>query len=290
MALNDNAVVTAAVGYVYKAAVGTARPTPAELDAMNPETFGSQTYTLKVTGSPTSGTFVVKVDDVPTSALPANAGPSQVQNAIEALEGIGAGNITVSGTSIQDAEGLEIALVGRLQGASRDITVTGTLTGGTAPAVAVELKAAPNGWENTGHTSRGDMPDFGFEGGDAEIRGTWQNARLREVVTEAVADYLTLFLHQFDTDTFELYYGANASAEKGIFGVSGDASVNEHAFLVVIVDGPNRIGFYVPKASVRRDDSIQMPVDDFTAFPIRATFLKLGTRNLFEWISEDLFD
>jgi hypothetical protein len=141
-----------------------------------------------------------------------------------------------------------------------------------------------------GHTSRGDLPEFGFDGGDTEVRGSWQNESLREVVTAPIADYLTLLLHQFDTETFELYYGKDASSAKGVFGVSGGSTpAVEKALLVIIQDGDTKVGFYSPKASIRRDDSISLAVDDFAALPVRATFLKHGSKNKFEWINEDLF-
>jgi hypothetical protein len=55
------------------------------------------------------------------------------------------------------------------------------------------------------------------------------------------------------------------------------------------VDGDTKIGFYAPKASVRRDDSVQLAVDEFATLPVRATFLKYGSANKFEWVSEKLF-
>ena len=150
---------------------------------------------------------------------------------------------------------------------------------------------AATGWNNIGHTSRNDMPEFGFDGGDTEMKGTWQRKRLRELETgDPVADYLTLQLQQFDDTALALYYGANSSATAGIFGVSGASVLPEHAFLVVIVDGAERLGFYAPKASVKRDDAISMPVDDFASLPIKATFLNHGTADLYQWINEDLFN
>jgi len=107
-------------------------------------------------------------------------------------------------------------------------------------------------------------------------------------MTEAVADYLTMQLHQFDESTLSLYYGPNASSTPGVFGVKAGARTTvEKAVLVVIVDGDVRVGFYAPRASIRRDESIQLATDEFGAFPIRATFLAYETANLFEWISED---
>lgn len=145
------------------------------------------------------------------------------------------------------------------------------------------------GWASVGHTSRGDMPEFGFEGGDSEVKGSWQKKKLREVTTEDPIDYLTVHLQQFDAQSLGLYYGENASAEPGVFGVSAKGNKQvEKAFLVVIEDGDVRIGLHVPKASVKRDSSISLPVDDFASLPIRATFLQHEDELLFSWISEDL--
>lgn len=190
MALNDEAVLTAAVGYVYTGPVGTAAPSAAELDDLDLESPSSWTATS---------------------------------------------------------------------------------------------------WDSIGHTSRGDMPEFGFDGGDSEIKGTWQRKKLREVTTEDPVDYLTLFLHQFDEDALSLYYGKNASTTAGEFAVSGKSDPTEKAVFVVIEDGDVRIGFHSAKASVKRDDAIQLPVDDFASLPIRATFLDHPGFPLFKWVNEDLF-
>lgn len=289
MSQNDTAVLTAAVGYVFVASPGTARPTPAELKTLDPDTFGSQVQTVKITGAPTGGTFTL-TSGTATSALPYNATPAQVQAALEALASVGSGNVVVTGTSISDASGLDVTWIGALQGQTKAITSSASLTGGTSPAVAVTVKSAVNGWAPIGHTSRGDMPEFGFDGGDTEVKGTWQNESLKEVVTKPIADFLTLFLHQFDTSTFELYYGADSSVDAGVFGVAnGSVAPVEKAFLVVIVDGNNKVGFYAPKASVRRDDAVSLPVDEFAALPVKATFLKYGAANKFEWINADTF-
>ncbi|ASR77128.1 major tail protein [Mycobacterium phage MyraDee] len=189
MALNDDAVITAAVGYLFTAPPGTAAPTPQELDALNLETFAT-----------------------------------------------------------------------------------------LAPA-----------WEQIGHTSRDDMPEFGYDGGETEVRGTWQKKRLREVESgDPVADSVTVVLEQFDLGSLELYYGENASTVNGEFGVDGNFKPVERAFLVIIVDGETRIGFYAAKASIKRDDSIDLPVDGFAGLPVKATFLDMAGQLLYKWISKAL--
>ena len=146
------------------------------------------------------------------------------------------------------------------------------------------------GWTDLGHTSRGDLPEFGSDGGDAEVKGTWQNEKLRNVVSEAPVDYVTVVLNQFDEEALELYYGVNTSATAGIFGVANDSSDPiEKALFMVIEDGTTQLGFWAPKASITRDDSISLAVDEFSALPIRATFLSSGSLSLFEWINSDLF-
>jgi hypothetical protein len=290
MALNDSAVLTAAVGYVFTGPVGTAAPTPSELTTLDPATYGAFVKTVKLTGSPTGGTFTITVGAATTSAIAYNATTSQVQSALEALVSVGAGNVVVSGTLLTDASGFDIAFVGSLQGTSPTVSATGSLTGGTTPAAVASTKTTTNGWTNIGHTSRDDMPEFGFDGGDTQVKGTWQKKRLREVATgDPVADSVTIKLSQWDNTSLALYYGADASATAGVFGVSGDFTPQEKALLIVIVDGTVRLGFHSPKSSIKRDDSVQLPVDEFATLPIKATFLNLGTNLLYSWISETLF-
>jgi hypothetical protein len=157
-------------------------------------------------------------------------------------------------------------------------------------AVADTKNTLPVAWVNVGHTSRDDLPEFGYDGGDLETRGTWQNESLREVETKPVADYLVFKLHQFDSGAFELYYGKDASAVAGVFGVAGGTTVPvEKALFILIVDGQNKIGFHAHKASFRRDDAVEMATDEFAALPIRATLLRHNTEVKFSWINKDFF-
>jgi hypothetical protein len=186
MALNDAAVITPAKGYIYIAPVGTASPTPAQIESFDPTT-------------------------------------------------------------------------------------------GISP------------WVSLGHTARDDLPVFGFEGGDTETKGTWQNATFREVTTTAASDFVTFNCHQFDEQVLELYYSATTPGSTvGKFDVTDAATTQvQKALLIVIVDGTATVGFHATKASFRRDDSMELAVDEFAAFPLRATMLKNSTDPLFSWLSYD---
>ncbi|UJD20863.1 major tail protein [Mycobacterium phage Zimmer] len=172
---------------------------------------------------------------------------------------------------------------------------------GTKPPTPTELKtidltqatAWPVGltaWKSVGHTSRGTLPEFGFDGGDSEVKGSWQKKKLREIQKDDPIDHLTVVLHQFDEESLSLYYGDNASVEAGVFGYSGSGAANEKAGLVIIEDGDLRLGHHFHKAGVKRDDSIDLPIDDLAALPVKFTYLNHNAELLFTWINEDLFN
>lgn len=186
MALNDNAVITPATGYIFVAAVDTASPTPAQIETFDPAT-------------------------------------------------------------------------------------------GIA------------GWVQLGHTSRDDLPVFGFDGGDSEVKGTWQNASFKRVTTEVAQDYITFNALQLDEQILSYYYGVtNPGSTVGKFDVDNAATSGiDTALLIVIVDGEATVGFHASKVTMGREDSIELAVDEFAAVPLRASILKSGSNPLFSWLSYD---
>lgn len=285
MALDDDAALVVAQGFVFINTVAALAPTPQEVDTLDTDTFGGDVHNVKVTGTATSVTLTVGADDTDPISLPATA--EQIQNALEALPGVGAGNTDVKGESLTDTNGLTIGFVGDKLG--QTFEVTGTAVGTGTPTVTVTSVATPNGWVNVGHTSRDDLPEFGFDGGKKQMRGTWQRKRLRDVdAADPVEDSLKFTLEQFDKNSLELYFGEDAADTNGVFGVSGDFNPVEKSVFVVLVDGDARVGFYASKAEISRDASIKMPLDNFAGLPVKATFLNYGTRRLYDWISLDL--
>ena len=139
------------------------------------------------------------------------------------------------------------------------------------------------GWTQLGHTSRDDLPVFGFDGGDTETRGTWQNATFKRVVTEVAADFVTFNALQLDEQILSFYYGEqNPGSVVGKFDVNNAATAG-----IVIVDGNTHVGFHASKVTMGREDSIELAVDEFAAVPLRADILKSGSNPLFSWLSYD---
>lgn len=144
-------------------------------------------------------------------------------------------------------------------------------------------------YESIGYTARDELPSFGFDGGDTETRGAWENAALREVVTEVASDFVTFNCIQFDEQVLSLYYGeSNPGSVVGKFDVNNvSTSPLQRALLIIIVDGDIRVALHATKTSIRREDAIELTVDEFGTVPLRATFLKDGSNPLFSWISTD---
>lgn len=270
--IKDNAVFTASTGFVYVGPVGAPAPTPEQVANFDAETFGSHQHKLTVTGS-TNYKLTVGSDE--TSELKPTATAGEVQAVLEKLDSVGQGGVVVEGTDPK--KGYTVSFIGKNFGNKVD------LKGATGATVA--QVAPPTDWEPLGHTSNDDLPEFGYDGGDSETKGSWQKKNLREVTKDAPVDYVTLKPIQFDESTLELYYGQNASKVDGVFGVDApEGKAVERAILIVIRDGDFTIAFTSAKSGVRRDESISMASDDFATLPIRATFLKHPGRHLFEWV------
>lgn len=147
-----------------------------------------------------------------------------------------------------------------------------------------EITTVGGTWKSVGHTSRDDLPQFGYDGGDTSVQGTWQNASFREVVTEAPADFLTFNALQVDSQVLSMYYGQALTATSGVVNVpNSPTGTLEQALLVIIVDGPRRVYFHASGVSIRREGAIEPSVDSFMQFPIRATFLKISTNPIYSW-------
>jgi hypothetical protein len=113
--------------------------------------------TITITGSPTGGTFRLTYKGRTTGALAFNASAAAVKAALSALSSVGAGNVEVTGsaggpyvvTFKKDLSRQEVPA----------ITATASLTGGTAPSVAV-TQTTKGSSLNAGHYVLGgtDVP------------------------------------------------------------------------------------------------------------------------------------
>lgn len=169
--------------------------------------------------------------------------------------------------------------------------VVGTATKPTTTQLATFVSAGtvPTGWTNLGHTSIDDILAPGQDGGDSEVKGSWQNPSLRTVITSTAVDYFVIkSLQVVDNTVLSLYYGGGDATVADEFGVPDSPVATELATCIVIVDGTTPTAIYMPKASWLREDSMEFATDDFTTAPLRCTALKYNTNKRIYWISDAL--
>ncbi|MBH1936500.1 hypothetical protein I5Q34_19835 [Streptomyces sp. AV19] len=141
------------------------------------------------------------------------------------------------------------------------------------PALTDPLKP-PAGWESLGHTSRDDLPEFGRDGDDPEVKGSWQNSKLRQT-TPDVTYSVTFQSIQASPETFQLYFGAGPGAVQAdrTFRIPATPVPQLRSLLVVLVDGARFLPLWHPRVSLIGSDAVSLAVDDFVKFPIKGTFL-----------------
>lgn len=149
------------------------------------------------------------------------------------------------------------------------------------------LITIPAPWDDLGHSSIEDGITIGREGGDSETLGTWQNPVLRER-RDPTSWFMTMFLHQVSNEVLNFFFGGGDAVEPGVFGVPIVPVAQERALLAQIIDGTNRVSIYIPKASLLADDDVEVDVEQFLAFPVRATLLGVTGQDLMEWLDDAL--
>lgn len=172
---------------------------------------------------------------------------------------------------------------------------TGTVGTATKPTLAQlqtfagDTATIPAGWADIGHTDLDDVLAFGQEGGETEVKGSWQNPSLRETTTaEAVDYYVIKSLQVLDNDALTLYFGGGDATVANEFALADTPAPQERAAVVVFLDGSTPLGFYTPKVSIRREDAIEVASDDWVKMPLRFTVVKASGQKKAIWIADKL--
>jgi hypothetical protein len=162
-------------------------------------------------------------------------------------------------------------------------------TWGDIEAFAADITDVPTGFEHFGHTDIDEVVAFDSEGGETEVKGSWQNPSLREVLTDAAVDYLVFrSLQVRDNDALTLFYGGGDVSVANQFGLPDNPAPQERYLVLVMMDAYGPIALRVPKASLRREGAMQVDRTDFIKMPIRATYLQASGKRRAYWMAEEL--
>lgn len=156
-------------------------------------------------------------------------------------------------------------------------------------AFAADTSTLPAGFTNLGHTDLDEILQFGKEGGDTEVKGSWQNASLREITTTAAVDYLVIkSLQIIDNTVLSLYHGGGSAATANEFAWPDNPTPQERALCLIMLDGTMPLALYAAKVSIRAEAEMEFAGDDFAKAPLRMTFLKDGASPRAVWIGDAL--
>src|ERR1044072_9313374 len=105
----------------------------------------SEAQTVALTGTPTGGTFTLTLNGETTAAIAYNATAAAVEAALEALPSLAAADVTVT-AGPGPGTAWVVAFGGAYAGQNvAQMTATGSLTGGSSPAVAATPPTAGGG-------------------------------------------------------------------------------------------------------------------------------------------------
>lgn len=171
-----------------------------------------------------------------------------------------------------------------------DVATTAQPTVAAIDAFVADTTVLPTGWTNLGHTDADEIITFDQEGGETEVKRSWQNEALRETVTETAVDYFVVrSLQLVDNDVLSLYYGGGDATVADEFSLPDSSAVTEKPAIVVFVDASNGSpAFYCPKVSIRRESGIESAVDDWMKLPLRFTVLQKSGAKRGKWLHASL--
>lgn len=153
---------------------------------------------------------------------------------------------------------------------------------------AADGVTAPSGWVELGETDLDSIITFAQDGGDSTVKGSWQNASLKQLIAPTVDSFTLNALQVLDNDILSLYNGGGDVSVAGRFAAPDAPAPIERSVMLVMLDGATPLGFSVAKASIIRADAISAAADDFLKLPLRFTILKMASHPRFEWVNDDL--
>jgi hypothetical protein len=147
----------------------------------------------------------------------------------------------------------------------------------------------PGTWVDLGHTDLDTPMAWDQDGGDTEVKGSFQNPSLRQVLTSATVDKFTIPAEQIlDNTILNLYYGGGDASVANQFDVPDSPAAIEKSFMGVLIDGAVAVGIGVPKVSIIRADNLSVDPQDFLKAPLLFTVLKASGKPRIRWVNDKI--
>jgi hypothetical protein len=130
------------------------------------------------------------------------------------------------------------------------------------------VPATYSGWKLI-DTSIENQVKIEYDGGEAEIKGTWWDASKRSVTTPRTTSF-TINLVQLDLTAMELAYpGSDFSVMKKMVAIKPDAGSHDRAVQIISIDGDYRMSLYFGKSAVTAGEGPEFDKENFYEVQIR---------------------
>lgn len=131
-------------------------------------------------------------------------------------------------------------------------------------------------WTWLGDSSYDDLIEFKVDGGDVTQKRTWDRLNVRAVREDTTVS-ATINSVNVSAETFTLAYGGSVvdTASKS-YKVGMSPTSVQKAIMIVIEDGSDISGMYLPKTDIKGDFP-KFDGEDFTQFPMQLAVLGSDT-------------
>lgn len=137
-------------------------------------------------------------------------------------------------------------------------------------------------WDALGHTSRENAVAMAKDGGDPTIRGSWWDSALSTTYTDVNWE-VTVNTLQVDAVSLGLAFGGGVHTPASkMFAVKSTITAQEKALYILMVDGPTRMGIYIPRASVSIGDAPEIDPENFFEIQLAAQILTSAAGDRFQ--------
>lgn len=137
-------------------------------------------------------------------------------------------------------------------------------------------------WAALGHTSRENSVAMSKDGGDPTTRGSWWDSALSTTYADTNWE-VTVNTLQVDSVSLGLAFGGGVhTAASKRFAVKAAITAQEKALFILMVDGPTRMGIYIPRASVSIGDAPEIDPENFFEIQLAAQILTSAAGDRFQ--------
>ena len=143
--------------------------------------------------------------------------------------------------------------------------------------------AAQGDWSWIGDTSSENMIEFEVDGGDITQKRTWDRLNIRAI---REPESISATINKVNASAKDIQFGfpgGTYDAEAGSYTVKSGAGSDEGALFVVVEDGDQVAGMYLPSTDTKGSFPT-FSIEEFTEFPLSVAVLSdPETGDLWTW-------